>query len=93
MKKIILVILVVILGACSHQRFNLTNGQPMYYPYEDKSHFFIAGLGQRDNININEICGDKKVEAIETNYNFVDGIINLFTYGIYTPRSYSVWCK
>ncbi len=94
MKKCLIMLAVLFsVTACSYQRFNFTEKQPMSYPYETKSNFFIAGIGQTDHINVKEICGSSQVEAIETSYSFTDGILNLFTYSIWAPKTYKVWCK
>ncbi len=95
MKRYLFVFLSLLsLTACSHQRFNFSDKQPVTYPYETKSNFFVAGIGQTDNINVKEICGSvADVETIETSYSFTDGILSLFTYGIWSPKTYKVWCK
>jgi hypothetical protein len=94
MKKIFILLTIIILSACSYQRFNFSDKQPVTYPYETKSNFFVSGIGQTDNINLKEICGSaSQVETIETSYSFTDGLLTLFTYGIWSPKTYKVWCK
>lgn len=93
MKKFFILLTVVLLSACSYQRFKFSESQPTSYPYETKSIFFVSGIGQTDNIDVKKICGSYEVQAVETSYSFVDGVLGLFTYGLFTPKSYKVWCK
>lgn len=56
--------------------------------------FFVSGLGQEQEINATEICeGKENVASIQTKSNFVNVILGLVSYGIYTPRQIRVYCK
>lgn len=55
------------------------------------THFIFWGMGQTREINPKEVCGKKEVVAVETNISFINGLISMLTYGIYSPRNYSIY--
>lgn len=93
--KIPLVILISLaLTGCAKQSFYFKdniNGTPAK---EETHHFFISGLGQKKNIDAAEVCGGiDKVSRTETQLTFMNGILNVLTFGIYTPREATVYCS
>ena len=94
MKKILACMVVVLaLSACSTQRFNYDGRHSTVPTYEGKSHFIFWGIGQEKNYNPNEICGSRGVSAVDSHTTFVDGLLGGLTWGIYSPESYSIYCK
>lgn len=95
MKKLILMLyLVLFLQGCATQQFPINeNKVPTIPTYEGITHFVFWGIGQTRQINPQEVCGKKEVAAVETNTSFVHGLISMFTYGIYSPRNYAIYCK
>jgi len=82
------------LSACSTQRIYMKNDMTGTMPsYEKSQTFFIYGIGQTQDLNAGEVCGKKSISRIETNQTFVDGLLSVITFGIYTPRTVSVFCK
>ena len=86
MKKILAVAtLVATLSGCCTQNFPLSQERmPTVPTYEGTSHFILWGLGQEKTINPKDV---------NTHYSFVQGLITGITYGIYSPRGYSVYCE
>ena len=95
MKKILATVtMIAALSGCCTQNFPLNNDRmPTVPTYEGTSHFILWGLGQEKTINPKDVCGKKKVTAVNTHYSFVQGLITGITYGIYSPRGYSVYCE
>ena len=95
MKKVLAVATVVAtLSGCCTQNIPLNNDRmPTVPTYEGTSHFIFWGLGQEKTINPKDVCGKKKVTAVNTHYSFVQGLMTGITYGIYSPRGYSVYCE
>ncbi|MGI9345497.1 MAG: Bor family protein [Gammaproteobacteria bacterium] len=72
------------------------------YPIRDKTratvvgkhNFFVSGIGQSHTTDAAEICGGlENVLQVETQLTFIDILLGTVTYGIYTPRTYRVYCK
>ena len=94
MKKLSLLTLAALLATgCTYQKFNLDDSRTATPTYEGTNHFFFWGLGATKEVNPKEVCGAKGVSAVETSYGFIDGLATGITYGIYSPRTYAVYCK
>lgn len=82
--------MLIVTSSCATQRFslnyNLKDETSTRNPNFSKwSHFFFEGIGQSDFGNPAEICKDKSgVSFVETKEQFVQVLINLFTWGIYS---------
>jgi hypothetical protein len=81
------------LSSCATQRFQLDERNPGIPAYEGKSHFFLGGIGQTKYINAGDFCGYNQVSSVETYSSAIDIILTVFTYSIYYPRSYSIYCR
>jgi hypothetical protein len=96
-KKLHAVILIsVLVAGCANQRF-LVGGEiaPTSAPkYEDRQTYFIGGLAQKQTVDATQVCGGaNKVNAVATEITFVDGVLGMLTFGIYTPITARVYCK
>ncbi len=61
--------------------------------YEESKSYFFWGLSGEHDINVAEICKDKGVEQMQSQFTFLDGVKTVFTLGIYSPKTAKVWCK
>ena len=87
-----LLITALLLSACATQRFTLQTGAAAP-TRQGSSDFFVYGIAQTDHINVAEACGGAdKVAAIETQESVVNLLLELLTWGLYTPRDYKVYC-
>jgi len=95
MKKLMILLLISIVSSCATQQFNLKEGKTRTIPdYEGKHHFIFWGIGQEKNVNTHEVCEtNQQLEAVNSHLTFVDGLLTAFTWGIYYPRSYAVYCS
>lgn len=97
MKKTIVAVLVLLtLSGCATQRFNIGGKveNSTIATQTDNSSFFVAGIGQTQTVDAVSVCGSAdKVIAVEAKQTFLNGFLGALTYGIYTPREYSVYCK
>lgn len=90
----VLAICAALLSGCSYQKFQLDAASPSTVPtYQGTSHFVFWGIGQTKEINPREVCGARGFASVETSYSFLDGLLTGITYGIYSPRTYAVYCK
>jgi hypothetical protein len=61
--------------------------------YQKSKNYFFWGLGGEHTIDVQEICEEKGVEQIQSQYTFVNGLLGGLTLGIYSPKTAKVWCK
>ena len=95
MKKIATITLLAALTTgCANQSFNMS-GSAAATPAEDKyHHFFINGLAQGKTVDAATACGGAdKVARVEVQQTFMNGLLSVVTFGIYTPRTAKVYCQ
>ena len=83
----------LLLSGCATSTY-VVNGNSSTNPDKtEMQDFFVAGLGQKKEINAAEICGGAdKVAKVETHTRFVEGFLGAITGGLYTPRTARVYC-
>lgn len=93
MKKIIFtLVLTITLGACSTQTV-LINGSGGNLKKDDMQSFFVAGLGQTQSIDAAAVCGGaENVVKVERVTSFINGLLGLLSFNIYTPYDAKVYC-
>lgn len=81
-------------SGCAQQSFNFKN-MPVVAPEKSYTHhFFVSGIGQQKTIDVARVCGGAdKVVKTEVQQTFVNGLLELVTFGIYTPREARVYCS
>jgi uncharacterized lipoprotein YajG len=81
-----------------------TNGNPVFSEdvlaptqgaeLKEHEHFFIGGLGQAQSVNAAKVCGSAaNVAKVEVKQNILQGLLSVITFGIYSPREASVFCR
>jgi uncharacterized lipoprotein len=95
MKKwLVLGVAVVLLSGCATQRIytqaELGGTTPAY---EKSQPFFLWGIGQTQDLNAAEACGQRTISRIETAQTATDVILQWLTIGIYSPRTVQVYCR
>ena len=92
-KTIFAAVLALVVSGCAQQTFVMSDSSSQ--AKEDTSqHFFVYGIGQEQEINAASVCGGAaKVAKVETQDTFVNGLLRMVTFGIYTPRDARVFCK
>jgi len=83
--------MVIILAGCHTLRFNVADVPPGSVLKERKS-FFFWGLAPTKRVDMREKC-PTGVATITEETNFVDGLCDLVTLGIWTPRSTYYSCR
>ncbi len=97
-KKIALISIIALLTfACEKQTFvvnkNIKHAQmPENSTFKGTDHQFFWGLASDSNHKPLEMC-EGGVDMIGTQKTFVNGLLGVITYGIYTPRTYQVQCS
>lgn len=93
MKKILFAaMLLASLVACSTQTAVVQNTSGKLSKDEMQT-FFVSGLGQTQSIDAAAVCGGaNKVVKVERVTSFLNGILNMFSSGIYSPQDAKVYC-
>jgi len=99
MKKLfVLLSALMMISSCATQTFvvdpSVKREVPSGNPHFSKgSHFFISGIGQSDFRNAGDLCKESGGPAfVEVKQSFGQVLLAVVTYGIYTPRTMSVYC-
>ena len=61
--------------------------------YSDWKAFYFWGLAGEQHVNVQEVCGDKKVVQMQAQDSSGIRLVSILTLGIYTPRTAKVWCE
>lgn len=95
MKKLIMIaVIAAAVSGCAQQTFSVNKGLTSL-PQEVITHdFFVSGIGQSKQIDAAQICGRAdKVVRTEVQQTFVNGLLGVLTFGIYTPREARIYCS
>lgn len=90
-----LIILSLVFTSCSTQRFQYgTIKEGERASNYGNAHFFISGLGQTKIHDLKKICVNSGgIKGIETKQTFLNALISSITLGVYTPRTYKIYCN
>lgn len=93
--KVVFSIMLVFFVGCANTKFNIQDRNDGLQPrYVANQHYFLGGIGQEKNIDPAQICGEKeKIARVETQQTFVNGLVTLLTWGIYSPLTARVYCS
>ncbi len=94
MKRLALPLLLLTAASCMSTRVQLHpkfdfHIKPIYIDYAD---YYFLGLMGKPVLNLQKICMDQKPYGFQRAKSPEDGIITLFTLGIYSPTTVKVWC-
>ncbi len=71
------------------ERWDATKQKPVYVDYFDQYLLWTIG---RPSVDLAQVCVDQKPYGFQHHRSAEDGLIALFTIGIYTPTTVRVWC-
>ncbi len=84
----------VLLSSCSSQIVKIgRDANPPNPTYDKNQAFFIYGIAQTQEIDGRTICKEKGINRIRTQQTFVNVVLQVVTFGIYTPRTVEVYCN
>ena len=94
MKKIIryaaLMAFCVSLNSCYTYTYQVGNGAQVGIEVKDKNHYLINGLAPLSQADATEMAGDATDYTVNIKHSFVDGLLSIITFGIYTPTTTTV---
>lgn len=84
----------ICLAACAPATFRPSGGpkdvsKPTWQ--ERKPYFFLGMVGEHE-IDVGPICGNRRVDQMQTQFTFPDILVTLVSFGVYTPKTARVWC-
>lgn len=92
-KLCVAALLALSLTGCAQQTFVMKQNQVSAATKTTSQPFFVSGIGQRKSIDAAQVCGGpEKVSRVEVQQTFVNGLLSVVTFGIYTPREARVYC-
>ena len=94
-KKALFLLCCLAIVGCAQTKFHLQDRDDGATATVDETqHYFIAGFGQQKNIDPVALCkGIDKVKRVETQTTFVNGLLGVITWNIYTPQQTRVYCS
>ena len=95
MKKLINVVMLSIaltflLSSCYSHTFTIGEGPKSGVVLTEKNNFFIYGLVPGKVSDPQQMAGDAKDYEVTEVHTFVDGLLGIITFGIYTPTTTKV---
>lgn len=91
MERIVVLIgSVLLLAACHTMRFEVGEGQASNVVYHRKS-FYVGGLFPTQTVDVSHFCPAGAV-AVREETTFLDGLFDVITLSIWTPRSSWYYC-
>jgi hypothetical protein len=75
------------LTSCYTVTYVVGSGPKTGYEVKEKNHYLIAGLAPIKTADPIKMAGDAKDYQVIITHTIVDGLINIFTSGIYTPTT------
>jgi hypothetical protein len=87
--------LVLLLSGCFTQtvRFDAAPKDASEPQYEETLDFYLWGFFPSHVVDVQRVCAGRPASQLQSRTTFVNGLLNLITLGIYSPRSARVWCK
>jgi hypothetical protein len=87
-------LIMALLSACAPTRLVMDSrwdpsSPPVYVDYHD---YYLLGFIGSAEVNLRTVCLDQRPLAVESVRGFDDGLISLYTLGIYSPMTVKVWC-
>lgn len=99
MKKLVkalsITTLAVILTACSATTIRTDSAKRVDTTptYQETQKYYLFGLIGENHINTTEICQGKSVKQMQSQTTFMNGLVEILTLGIYSPKTARVWCE
>lgn len=75
------------LTSCYTVTYVVGSGPQNGYEVREKNHYLIGGLAPIKTADPIKMAGETKDYQVTITHTFVDGLINFFTSGIYTPTT------
>ena len=78
------------LSSCYTYTYNVGAGAQKGVEVKGHNHYFIFGLAQGGQSEPGKMAGDTKDYTVKIQHTFIDGLIQVITFGIYTPTTTTI---
>ena len=85
-----LLVMTMTVSSCYSSTFVVGEGAQTGVVEKGKNNFFIFGLAEGKHVDTQQMAKGKADYKVEVEQSFVDGILGILTFGIYTPRTVHV---
>ena len=79
--------LIGIMSSCYTHKFNIGEGAKTGVTVSEKNHHFVFGLVTGKVSDPQKMADGAKDFQVTEKWEFVDGLLNVITFGIYTPTT------
>jgi hypothetical protein len=86
------VVALLLTSACTKVTYVNTLVRPTNIVVEHTGTFFLAGLVGNVEIDAYRDCPNGIVAGVQSSFSFVDMLLSVVTFDIYSPRTYAVQC-
>lgn len=83
----LLTVVCLSMTSCYTLTYAVGNGSQTGETIKKKNHYLIFGLAKLKTSDPTKMAGDVKNYDVTIKHTFVDGFLNLITYGIYNPTT------
>ncbi len=84
---VVVICLVFSLNSCYTYHFTVGDGAQTGIETRKMNHYLIYGLAPVNVTTPEQLAGDAEDYDVTIQHTFVDGLINVITFGIYTPTT------
>jgi hypothetical protein len=91
-KALAVCIAALTLGGCYHVTVNTGVAPGARQINQGFANSFVYGLVPPSTVDAEDECGNAGVARVETQQSFVNGLVAVLTFGIYTPWQIDVIC-
>lgn len=94
-KNTSLILSVLLISSCSSVTMRPYGGakETRQPDYIDSKDYYFWGLKGEHEINTSLVCGDRRVEQMQSILTVSDWVRGVFTLFIYSPKTAKVWCE
>jgi hypothetical protein len=89
-KFLLLFACIVSLTSCYTYTFDVGNGANTGVETTQKNHYLIAGLVPLSEVDHEKLAKGASDYTVKIEHSFVDGLLNVITFGIYTPTTTTI---
>lgn len=95
LQRMLIALSLLVLVACSSVTIRPYGGEKDITPpsYQDSKDYYFWGLRGEHDINVTEICQQKRVMQLQSVNRLSDWALQIVTLGVYYPRTARVWCE
>ena len=87
---VLLAVVSLSMSSCYTYTFMQGDGPQTGATVKGKNHYFIGGLAQGNQTDFKELAGNAEDYQVTIKHSFVDGLLGIITFGIYTPTTTEV---